>query len=247
MRGRLIQFVRQAPGYRVLLALRDLGGGADVRAAAILRLRRPAGLFQPFGTTGIDRYPAIFARLRSELAGESGRGGAHPLRLLSFGCSTGEEVFSLRDYFPDAILTGIDISAPRIAVANAALPASQRATTRFVVGGAPGSETPRSFDAVLAMAVFRHGDLADGPPRIGAGLSFDRFEAAIAELADCVRPGGFLAIRHANFRFADTAAAAGFDAVMEEESITPHYDRAGNRLPHRLTEPCLFRRRDDVA
>lgn len=243
--GQWRNVAERVPGYRMALALRDLTRPGDRRAAALLRLRRPAGLFQPFGTTGVDRYPAIFGRLREALQPHPATHGDVPLRLLSFGCSTGEEVFTLRTYFPTATITGIDISAPRIAVARREVPARQQKTTRFVVAASAAGELPDSYDAVLAMAVFRHGDLADGPARIGAGLSFDRFETAVSQLAVRVRPGGYFAIRHANFRFADTAIADGFDAIMWDESITPHYDRSGLRLRHVATEPCLFRRRYD--
>src|ERR1700689_3241127 len=78
----------------------------DPRFRAGLRLQRqhPKNLFQPFANTGADRYPAIFRFARDSL----GDGAA--LRLLSFGCATGEEVFSLRRYFPQSHVKGIDIN-----------------------------------------------------------------------------------------------------------------------------------------
>src|SRR5579872_1723282 len=56
------------------------------------KLPRPGPTFQISGDTTEDRYPQIFRFVRGELAGR------RDLRLLSFGCSTGEEVFTLRQY-----------------------------------------------------------------------------------------------------------------------------------------------------
>ncbi len=70
------------------------------------------------------------------------------------------------------------------------------------------------FDAVLALAVFRHGVLeADLPKDCSAILPFARFEQGIAALDACLVPGGLLAIHNSHFRFTDTSAAVRFDAV----------------------------------
>jgi len=65
--------------------------------------RAPELLFQPYSTTRADRYPVIFRFVRDAL------GDAPSLRLLSFGCSSGEEVWTLRRYFAAAFIKGIDI------------------------------------------------------------------------------------------------------------------------------------------
>ena len=52
-------------------------------------------------STRYDRYPEIFSKLK-ELT-------PAPSKILSFGCSSGEEVKTLRNlYFPDAEITGVD-------------------------------------------------------------------------------------------------------------------------------------------
>jgi hypothetical protein len=62
-----------------------------------LYLVRPKGAFQPFNDTLDNRYPGIFEFAQAEL------GAASAIRILSYGCSTGDEVFSLRRYFPRAM------------------------------------------------------------------------------------------------------------------------------------------------
>src|SRR5581483_6848361 len=67
------------------------------------------GTFQPFNDTQPDRYPAIFRFVQARLGAET------PAAILSFGCATGEEVFSLRRYFPRATIKGVDINPGNIA------------------------------------------------------------------------------------------------------------------------------------
>src|SRR5262245_36265351 len=73
------------------------------------RLRRPPRLFQNRSATAFNRYPLIFNYVQHAI------GRSRPIRLLSFGCATGEEVETLRTYFPDATIKGIDINPFNIA------------------------------------------------------------------------------------------------------------------------------------
>src|SRR5882724_9636400 len=64
--------------------------------------------FQPYNHTLLNRYPWLFQFARESL------GDTADLRVLSFGCSLGEEVFALRKYFPAAAIKGIDIDRRNI-------------------------------------------------------------------------------------------------------------------------------------
>ena len=85
------------------------GESQESRNAALL-LAAAEGLYQPYGTTSADRYPDIFLAVRKLLEGDAS------VRILLFGCATGEEVFSLRRYFPEANIAGLDINPLNIAV-----------------------------------------------------------------------------------------------------------------------------------
>ncbi len=232
----LLRCLARIPG--AALALGVLRGG-DARTSALLALSRPEGLFQPHGTTLEDRYPRVFRLARAELGDGPG------LRLLSFGCSTGEEVFTLRRYFPRAHVTGIDISRERIATCRARLAAMGGDDgIAFRVAGSARHEPPDHYDAAFAMAVFRHGALGAMPPACGHVLRFERFGREAAALASCLRPGGLLAICHSNFRFADTAASACFEAVLQvpQDPRTPIYGPDNRRLDGVRREAVLFRK-----
>src|SRR5215467_12525911 len=90
--------------YRAARLGFNFARSAEFRSVMLLRWRNPKNLFQPFSETNLDRYPDIFRFAREQVGDDSSH------RILSFGCATGEEVFSLRRYFPLAHIRGLDIN-----------------------------------------------------------------------------------------------------------------------------------------
>jgi SAM-dependent methyltransferase len=182
---------------------------SDAPYRHMLRLvwRPPHGVFQPFSDTQPDRYPAIFKFVQRQLGAES------EVRILSFGCATGEEVFSLRQYFPRASIKGIDANRGNIAVARRRLRAAPDPGLSFAYGASARPEPPAFYDAIFCMAVLRHGSLG----ATGACdhlIKFETFAAAIAEFHRCLKPGGLLIVRHSNFRVCDTPLGAAFQTIL---------------------------------
>lgn len=220
-------------GREALGIARDLARGGVHRQNAVARLVRPAGMFQPYGDTAADRYPEELQALAALV---------EPRRVLSFGCSSGEEIATVRAYFPAADVLGID--ANPLAVRRAAARfRSDPAVTVLRASDADG--VPAStYDVVLALAVFRHGLLGSAPERCDHLLRFSDFDRVVAGLARALRPGGVLLVRHANFRFTDTAAAerfepvrTGFASTSDDGTPTPVYGQ-----DDRLADPAT---RDD--
>ena len=171
--------------------------------------RRPADAFQPFNDTAPDRYPRIFGFVQETLGAQS------ELRILSFGCSTGEEVFSLRRYFPRAAIKGIDVNAGNIAAARRRLRRGPDTLLSFAIAGSTTAEPISVYDAIFCMAVLRHGSLGQpGVRRCDHLIRFEDFAATIVDFSRCLKPGGLLVIRHSNFRLCDTPASAAFETVL---------------------------------
>lgn len=232
--------LRKLPGFRAARFVYHFFRSVESRNATLLLLRPPDGLYQPYGTTSNDRYPKIFQKVRERM------GDGASLRILSFGCATGEEVFSLRRYFPQATIVGLDINPYNIFVCRSRLRKIKDPRIAFSVAGSPANEASASYDAIFAMAVFRHGDLnkIPPPPNSGHRIRFADFEQSVADLARCLKPGGLLVIRHAMFRFADTRVASQFETVLSLDpgEKGPLYGPDNCNLPGAVDPDIVFRK-----
>jgi 2-polyprenyl-3-methyl-5-hydroxy-6-metoxy-1,4-benzoquinol methylase len=238
--ARLKTRLKGMPFYGALREAWQLAHDPRHRRARWLQLRRPRHLFQPFGTTREDRYPAIFRCAREAL------GDGPELRILSFGCSTGEEVFSLRRHFAAAFITGIDIDPRNIAICNRRLAQAGDVNMAFRAAASTADEAAQSYDAIFCMAVLRHGGLARDAVRSDPLIRFEDFERAVADFARCLRPGGILALRHSNFRFRDAAASQDFETLLSvrHNPATPLFGRDNRRLAEVPPEiEAVFRKR----
>jgi SAM-dependent methyltransferase len=210
--GAFWRSVPRLPFLRVIRMFWRLAADRLYRQCCGLLWRRPPGTFQPFNDTAPDRYPKIFRFVQETL------GAQNELRILSFGCSTGEEVFTLRRYFPRAMIKGVYINAANIATANRALQRTADASISFAVAASTADEPAGAYDAIFAMAVLRHGSLGnDDVTRCDHFVRFADFAAAIADFCRCLRPGGLLVIRYSNFRLCDAPAGAAFETILRVE------------------------------
>ena len=199
---------------RLFGALRRLASERDYRNMLWLRLARPKGLFQPNNDTQPDRYPEIFRFVQSQL------GAGSAIRILSFGCSTGEEVFSLRHYFPQAVIKGIDINWRNIAACRRRLRREPDAGISFARASSTLGEPALYYDAIFCMAVLRQGQLAlAGTTRCDHLIRFDDFAAAVKDFSRCLKAGGLLAIRHSNFRLVDAPAGVDFETMLRVATL----------------------------
>jgi SAM-dependent methyltransferase len=159
-----------------------------------------------------DRYPWLFGFAATRI-------GSRPdPRILSFGCSRGDEVFSLRKYFPSAAIKGIDINPRNIARCLARVRAENPANVTFEAAATADGEPAGSYDAIFCLAVLVNGDLTtSGAQRCDPLLHFERFDRMVGDFARCLKPGGLLVLHTTNFRFCDTAVARDFDVVYEAD------------------------------
>jgi SAM-dependent methyltransferase len=174
--------------------------------------RRLPGAFQPYNHTLPDRYPWLFQFAAAHL------GVNRRVQLLSFGCSRGEEVFSLRRYFPLAEIKGIDIDPRNIACCETRARVEESAGLTFAAAATTKGEPTEFYDAIFCLAVLCLGDLTTSrAERCDPHLRFEDFERQVADFARCLRPGGLLFLHTTNFRFSDTIVARDFDVALESD------------------------------
>jgi SAM-dependent methyltransferase len=203
---------KPAFAVRVLRRIWRLATDRPYRVMVRLQWLRPRALFQPDNDTSPNRYPRVFRFVASRLDVSS------DLNILSYGCSSGEEVFSLREYFPAAAIKGIDINAGSIALCRKRLKRTPDTKISFAVADATIAENTASYDAIFCMAVLRHGRLdAPNVTRCDHLIRFEDFARTVADFARCLKPGGLLVIRHSNFRLCDALAGAAFEPILAIE------------------------------
>lgn len=204
--------------------------------------RAISGRFQAYNHTLPDRYPWLFEFARSELADDA------KLRLLSFGCSRGDEVFSLRKYFPTAAIKGIDIDPQNIKLCLARQSSENWPAISFAAAADTQAEPSGSYDAIFCLAVLCLGDLTNsGARRCDPHLNFADFDRIVADFSRCLRPGGILILHTTNFRFCDTSVVADFDVVLEAHvaQLAPDvlFDRDNRLMQGVRYFPVAFRKR----
>lgn len=181
------------------------------------------GRFQEASNTGYDRYPPIWRRAAAILK------RTHP-RVLSFGCSTGEECYTILAYFPGATVFGVEHA--KIPLRMARLRHSHPNITYFSPSEIRGLS---DFDLVCANSVLCHHP-ANANAQVNDLMPFEDFDGAVADLCSRIKSGGVLMLHNAEYRFKDTKASKGFraDRGMTEQSVSV-FEADGRRSKHRMS------------
>ncbi len=201
-------------------------------------------LMQPSTMTSANRHPELFDHVRQALADV-----AVP-SILSFGCSTGEEVFTLAAMMPDAFVRGIDINAACIQQARQRLSDAEKARLSFACTASAAGEPTAHYDAIFALSVLRHGRLdAEQPDDCSAILPFARFARSIADLDRCLKPGGLLVIWGSHFRLSDTPVKPRYtvELAMPYRAAQPVYGADNRRLADPGMQQIVFRKQSEVG
>lgn len=154
--------------------------------------------------TWVNRYPDVFRTVQLFQAQYSST--ACP-RILSFGCSSGEELQSIRNYFPTAAIFGCDVN--RAALAEAAK----------VDGCTVFLSTPEAikafapFDVIFAMSVLCRFSLSQTAKSLKSIFSFYEFEDHLGALNDALSDDGLLCIQNANYLFSQSSLYPSYAPV----------------------------------
>ncbi len=145
----------------------------------------------------MDRYPLLFKESSNYFIKKH----ITQPKILSFGCSTGEEVLSIKNYLPHSIVHGTDINKKCIEhcqrnIVDTDLFFYNRLSNEFNIES--------NFDAIFCLAVFQRTENRTKKSRKKAtGFVFNDFENELIELNKKLNIGGLLIIDHCDFNFAD--------------------------------------------
>lgn len=211
-----------------------------VRSEWLTRLRYRGRIHQDTSLSWIDRYPRLFAAARDLLIDRPSP------TILSFGCAAGEEVITLRRYFPDATLIGAELNRAMLRECHRL----DLGPGHHFIESAPGPIAAHGpYNAIFCMAVFTrrpHQVEARDMQDIADFYPFTHFARELTSLADQLAPGGLLVIEHALYLAKDVLDPHAFEAIAgagDWLAKGPRFAPDGRRITPQPTIARIFRRR----
>ena len=136
---------------------------------------------------------------------------AQPKKILSFGCSIGDEVGSIRAFFPDAKIFGCE-SDPRLLEISRLTFQHDRDLT-FFSSTFEDIAAHGPYDLIVASAVLCRNP---APANYGAAFSFAQFEDVLGRFDQSLSVGGLLILSNAGYRFSDSDLSIGYRALQSD-------------------------------
>jgi len=214
-----------------LIELARLLGSAEGLSVLWTGIANGRAVHQTTPFTCEERYPELFD-LVAELAPAA-------RRILSFGCSSGEELISLRLRFPMAEIVGAEINgrSRRLAV---------RRTLRDVRTSVVDPDSiDGAFDVIFALAVLQrepHRVVQAGQQDISRFYPFSKFDTAVVGLAERLTEGGLLCVMHAQYRVEDSSAADKLRPLPESPRLAGPIFAPDGKLAQEAEAHSVFSR-----
>jgi hypothetical protein len=198
---------------------------SSFRDETISRIQYRKHFHQTSHYTESNRYPDLFEICRDHFKDQAN------IRILSFGCSTGEEVFSLGEYLPGAKITGTDISKWCIRECQKK---NHNDNFEFIHSKSELFRRTENFDAVFCLAVFQHAENRLESAGFASSYLFSQFEEQLSILDRKLAKGGLLFIDHCDFNFFETSFSYRYsplnhinNRILRER---PMYDRNNKKI-----------------
>ncbi len=209
-----------------------------IRSEQLTRAFHRASHYQGATYSEPDRYPELFTACASHL-----KNTPNPI-ILSFGCATGEEAFSLAEYISSATIFGVDINRWCL---RQSVKKNRNPRIQFLHPSSHGFAALSNLDAIFCMAVFQRSENRNHTAAVAYGsFTFAKFEQQITQLDAKLKPGGLFFIDHSDFSFEDTAVAAHYTTLEFEGNQFPHqrplFDRNNTLITTQYTMHRAFQK-----
>lgn len=168
-------------------------------------------IFQEASTTELNRHPDIFSFLKVKYKDKN-------IKILSFGCSTGEECVSINKYLPNASILGIDINKKSLAKAN-----QNNSNQNISYKYCEPNEISNlgEFDVVIAISVLCKHPEAEYLNNLSKIYPFKRYEDMVHKLDSVLKEEGLLIIRSSNYIFSDTKTSKKYQLIKNSKARKP--------------------------
>lgn len=155
-----------------------------------------ASLHQTSNVTKYDRTPGIFAEAKKIFLAKQN------VSILSYGCSTGEEVFTLAEkYFPSATIMGIDISEVALKQAREQLLLKPAINDRvkFLSADEFEKNVHQSFDLIIAHSVLCRWTATMDKENIASIYPYNEFALTVKSLVSMLSKDGIISVYNSNY------------------------------------------------
>jgi len=177
-------------------------------------------------TTYINRYPLIFNRVKEINKNQV------DLKIVSFGCSTGEECYTLLEYFPNAKVVGVDINPLNLKLAKEKYANSPAIS--FLHSDVFLKNNQEQYDIIFCMSVLCRWEDTKNINNCSKVYPFDMFESVVTKIDKKLKREGQMIIYNSNFQFTDTALSINYKALefedVTESGMVHKFDKECNKL-----------------
>jgi 2-polyprenyl-3-methyl-5-hydroxy-6-metoxy-1,4-benzoquinol methylase len=207
------------------------------RSIFLLQIFYSKNVHQTTPLTYMNRYPKIFSTCRDFYHSKQ------DIKILSYGCSTGEEVMTLRHYFPNATIVGAEINKLSLEICNK-LPIDDKIS--FIYSDPKEIEKHGPFDAIFCMAVLQrkpHYIAEKGIKSLKKIYPFEKFEQQILELDKLLNPNGLLIVHYTQYSLNDTSIAPKYKAYSncnQDDYSSPVFDRESNIITNPGSQNSIY-------
>jgi hypothetical protein len=195
-------------------------------------------------STKANRYPAVFGAV----ADCASLAGFNKPKILSYGCSTGEEVDSLANlYFPDSEVVGVDVSDEALDEARRRFASNPR--LRFEKSNQEFLRIEAPFSIIFAMSVLCRWPETRTMADAASIFPFEVFEHHVGLLDEVLAPGGLLIIYNANYSFLSSTIASKYDLILHSRiknaGFVRRFQRSGKYQEGQIPSDCVYRKKAD--
>ncbi len=188
-------------------------------------------------TTAEDRYPELFGEV-VRLSTNS----QFVSKILSYGCSTGEECFTLKKYFPSATIIGVDINKSNLRKAE------QKNSSEGIYFRFSNDENIVSggkYQIIFCLSVLCRWEDTKFVKNCASIYPFEKFESSVEFLSNQLDVGGLLVVYNSNFRFEDTLSSKKFEIINTPSVIDSGFVKKFKSNNDELNEShvhCIYRK-----
>ncbi|SMG42239.1 Methyltransferase domain-containing protein [Marivirga sericea] len=178
-------------------------------------------------TTKYNRYPKIFSAMQEYV---TRHWPEQEIKILSYGCSEGEECFSVNEYLKESSILGVDINKSNLLKAKKK---NDTKNIKFAESTHSNIETGGKYHAILCMSVLCRWEDTKDMNNCEKIYPFRKFEETVSFLSDQLLENGILIIYNSNFMFEQTEVGKEFkilDVKGEDNSGNVHkFDKKNER------------------